>query len=98
MTYLIKDWPFGPTSTVYMDGTALYAVRRYGLAGMKQIRLKPEQADWLRSVVLERLAHVVVDAYKAGALDSISDIEGDKDATFEVLHDRALKYLDTLGL
>ena len=98
MTYLTEGWPLGPTSTVYMDGTAQYAVRRYGWAGMKQVKLKPEQADWLRSVVLERLTHVAVDAYKAGALDSISDIEGDEDATFEVLHARALKYLDTLGL
>lgn len=98
MSFLTKGWPLGPTSTVYMDGTAVYAVRRYGVPGMKQVKLTPEQADWLRSVVLERLAHVAVDAYKAGALDSISDIEGDKDATWEVLHDRALKYLDTLGL
>lgn len=61
--YLTEDWPLGPTSTVYMDGTALYGVRRYGIPGVTNVVLRREHADLIREVVTERIKQAKAEAW-----------------------------------
>jgi len=50
--YQTAGWPLGPTSTIYMDGTAVFNVREYGEPGIKTtVVLTPKQAEDIREVV-----------------------------------------------
>jgi hypothetical protein len=54
--YLLDGWPLGPTSTVYMDATALFNVRMRGKVGiLATVRLSQDQAQMIRDVVSEAI-------------------------------------------
>lgn len=61
--YLTEGWPLSPTSTVYMDGTAVYVVRRYGIPGATNVVLRCEHADLIREVVAERIEQAKAEAW-----------------------------------
>lgn len=64
--YLTDGWPLFPTSTVYMDGTALFYVRDYGKPGiLASVTMTHEQAQIIRDVVSRQVAT----AYEEGVYD-----------------------------
>ena len=65
--YLTEGWPLSPTSTIYMDGTAVYGVRRYGIPGVTNVVLRCEHADLIREVVAERIEQAKAEAWDEGA-------------------------------
>jgi hypothetical protein len=59
MNYLTEGWPLGPTSTVYMDGTGVYRVRKYDEPGiLASVTISQGEADAIRKVVAEGLVDV----------------------------------------
>lgn len=64
--YLTEGWPLSPTSTIYMDGTAVYGVRRYGIPGVTNVVLRCEHADLIREVVAERIKQAKAEAWDEG--------------------------------
>ena len=64
--YLTEGWPLSPTSTIYMDGTAVYGVRRYGIPGATNVVLRCEHADLIREVVAERIQQAKAEAWDEG--------------------------------
>lgn len=54
--HLTEDWPLSHSSSVYMDGTATYLVRRYGKPGVLAYpKLSAQEAQAIRKVVSERI-------------------------------------------
>lgn len=71
--YLTEGWPLSPTSTIYMDGTAVYGVRRYGIPGATNVVLRCEHADLIREVVAERIQQAKAEAWDEGHLAGHED-------------------------
>lgn len=65
--YLTEGWPLGETSTMYMNGKAVYDIRRYGKPGiLASVELRPEKAEWVREAVADRIREVQAEAWDEG--------------------------------
>lgn len=71
--YVIEGWPLGPTSTVYMNGKAVYHIRQYGRQGiLASVELHQREAEAIRQVVEERIRAVRVEA-RAAELEAAAE-------------------------
>lgn len=86
--YLTEGWPLSPTSTIYMDGTTVYGVRRYGIPGVTNVVLRREHADLIREVVAERIQQAKAEALR----DAADEIEAEYDRRGVVAVDAQYQY------
>ena len=71
--YVIEGWPLGPTSTVYMNGKAVYHIRQYGKQGiLASVELHQREAEAIRRVV-EELIRAVTKEARAAELEAAAE-------------------------